>query len=86
MEQDALREKCGSWRKIDLPQSGKNWNALITRILMDDQFELKQMITDTCLFVRRKSGGKIILLCLYVDDIYRATSTIEMQAELIAPL
>ena len=47
---------------------------------------MKQMITDTCLFVRRKSDGKIILLCLYVDDIYCATSTIEMQAEIIAAL
>ena len=44
------------------------------------------MITDTCLFVRRKSDGKIILLCLYVDDIYCATSTIEMQADIIAAL
>ena len=53
---------------------------------MDDQFELKQMLTDTCLFVRRKSDGKIILLCLYVDDIYCSLTAIEMQAELIASL
>ena len=44
------------------------------------------MLTDTCLFVRRKQDGKIILLCLYVDDIYCATSTVEMQAEIIASL
>ena len=44
------------------------------------------MLTDTCLFVRRKEDGKIILLCLYVDDIYCATSNIEMQADLIAAL
>ena len=44
------------------------------------------MLTDTCLFVRRKSDGKIILLCLYVDDIYCATSTVEMQQELIDAL
>ena len=65
---------------------GKNWHTLITSILMSDQFELHQMLTDTCLFVRRKKDGKIILLCLYVDDIYCATSTVDMQEDIIKAL
>ena len=44
------------------------------------------MLSDTCLFIRRKADGKIILLCLYVDDIYCATTTLEMQQELIDSL
>jgi len=43
-----------------LPQSEKNWHELIKSILLSDKIELKQMLTDTCLFVRRKSDGKII--------------------------
>ena len=69
-----------------LPQSGKNRNSLITSIFLSDKFELHQMLTDTCLFVRRKEDGKIILLRLYVDDIYCATSAVAMQSEIIASL
>ena len=53
---------------------------------MSDEFEMHQMLTDTCLFVRRKSDGKIILLCLYVDDIYLATSTTDMQQEFLTAI
>jgi hypothetical protein len=52
-----------------LLQSGKNWHTLITSIFMSDKFELHQMLTDSCLSVRRKEDGKIILLCQYDDDI-----------------
>ena len=69
-----------------LPQSGKNCNTLITSIFLSDKFVLHLMLTDTCLFVRRKEDGKIILLCLYVDDIYCATATVQMQEDLIAAL
>ena len=53
---------------------------------MSDEFEIHQMLTDTCLFVRRKRDGKIILLCLYVDDIYLATSTTDIQEEFLTAI
>ena len=80
--------KCWRLKKslYGLPQSGKNWNKLIVSIFLSDSFDLHQLITDTCLFIRNKSTGEIVLLCLYVDDIYLATSTIEQQREFIAEL
>ena len=64
----------------------QNWNKLIVSIFLSDEFDMHQLITDTCLFVRNKSTGEIMLLCLYVDDLYLATTTVEMQREFISEL
>jgi hypothetical protein len=69
-----------------LPQSGCNWHKLISSVLLDSDFELTQLISDTCLYIKSKSDGTIILLCIYVDDIYLATKTIEQQKEIVAKL
>jgi len=69
-----------------LPQSGCNWHKLISSILLDSDFELTQLISDTCLYIKCKSDGSIILLCIYVDDIYLATKTLEQQKEIVAKL
>ena len=80
--------KCWRLKKslYGLPQSGENWNKLIVSIFLSDKFDMHQLITDTCLFVRNKSTGEITLLCLYVDDLYLATTTVEMQREFISEL
>jgi len=69
-----------------LPQSGCNWHRLISSVLLDSDFDLTQLVGDTCLFLRSKSDGSIILLCLYVDDIYIATKTLEQQREIVEKL
>jgi len=69
-----------------LPQSGCNWHRLISSVLLDSDFDLTQLVGDTCLFIKSKSDGSIILLCLYVDDIYIATKTLEQQREIVEKL
>ena len=41
---------------------------------------------DTCLLIKCKADGSIILLCLYVDDIYLATSSLEQQKMIVLKL
>ena len=69
-----------------LPQSGNNWHRLISSVFQDNNFELIQLSTDTCLYVKSYPDGSIVLLCLYVDDIYLATSTLELQKEFVDKL
>ena len=69
-----------------LPQSGRNWHKLISSILEDSDFDLTSLANDTCLFIKCKADGSIILLCLYVDDIYLATSSLEQQKMIVLKL
>ena len=45
-------------------------------MLLDSDFDLTQLVGDTCLFIESKSDGSIILPCLYADDIYIATKAL----------
>jgi len=69
-----------------LPQSGRNWYNLISGIFSDNTFKLTQLVHDSCLYIKSTIDGSIILLCLYVDDIYVATSTMELQEEIVNKL
>jgi hypothetical protein len=50
-----------------LKQSGKNWNTLLNEFLTS--LGLTATSSDPCVFFKRKKDGKILLLCVYVDDI-----------------
>ena len=69
-----------------LPQSGRNWYNLVSGIVSNNKFKLTQLVHDFCLYIRSTIDGSIILLCLYVDDIYVATSTLELQEEIVNKL
>ena len=55
-----------------LPQSGRNWNKLLDKVLSDWSFI--RLSEDYCLYYRQE-GGIITLLFIYVDDLYVSSST-----------
>ena len=55
-----------------LKQSGRNWNNLLSKKLIDGGF--KQSLTDPCIFVKHDSKDIIILL-LWVDDMILVSSS-----------
>ena len=55
-----------------LKQSGRNWNNLLSKELIDGGF--KQSLTDPCIFVKHDSKDIIILL-IWVDDMILVSSS-----------
>ena len=57
-----------------LPQSGRNWNTLLDKVLADWGFT--RLSEDYCLYFKHdKTRQLITLLFIYVDDLYIASST-----------
>ena len=79
------REKVLKLKKslYGLLQSGRNWYNLISGIFSNNTSKFTQLVHDSCLYIKSTIDGSIILLCLYVDDIYVATSTMELQEEIV---
>ena len=57
-----------------VPQSGRNWNMLLDKVLADWGFTL--LSEDYCLYFKHdKTRNLITLLFIYVYDLYIASST-----------
>ena len=67
-----------------LKQAGRVWNELI-----DDKLRAQRFIPvdeDNCVYIRRKSNGKITMLLLYADDIICSASSKQILIELVENL
>lgn len=78
-------DKGRAWRLLKslygLKQSGKNWNVLLNRLLMDINFTPFE--EDPCLYIRiNKKNGVITILFIYVDDVYIASNSDRVLASL----
>jgi hypothetical protein len=60
-----------------LPQSGRNWNNLISNFIIS--LGLVQLREDTCVFGYFIDGKLALVIALYVDDIILGSDTIERQ-------
>ena len=64
-----------------LKQASRNWNKLFVATIQE--LELIQLREDNCLFILRGENGDLVLLAIYVDDIYLATSSDWLEAQRI---
>ena len=60
-----------------LKQASRNWNKLFVATIQE--LDLIQLREDNCLFILRGEHGEIVILAIYVDDIYLATSNDELE-------
>ncbi len=49
-------------------QAGHNWHNLIDEDL--HKYGLKRLEHNSCIYHRTQNGGKWIIVCLYVDDLF----------------
>jgi hypothetical protein len=64
-----------------LKQASRNWNKLFVATIQE--LELIQLREDNCLFILRGENGDLVLLAIYVDDIYLATSSDRLEARML---
>ena len=64
-----------------LKQASRNWNKLFVATIRE--LELIQLREDNCLFILRGENGDLVLLAIYVDDIYLATSNDRLEARML---
>ena len=65
-------------------QAARQWNLLISAFFLE--IGLTRCTSDQCLYYRFDSDGTILIVCLYVDDIVIASSTLELYDEIFAHL
>ncbi|GFV30547.1 retrovirus-related Pol polyprotein from transposon TNT 1-94 [Trichonephila clavipes] len=51
-----------------LPQSGRNWYMKIKGVCELENFGLKQLASDNCVFIKSVNQS-VLILCMYVDDL-----------------
>ena len=61
-----------------LKQASRNWNKLFVATIRE--LELIQLREYNCLFILREENGDLVLLAIYADDIYLATSNDRLEA------
>ena len=67
-----------------LKQSSRNWNKLFVATIQE--LELIQLREDNCLFIFRGENGDLVILAIYVDDVYLATSNDRLEARMLGHL
>jgi hypothetical protein len=56
-----------------LKQSGRNWYRLFIAAILEID-DIVQIVEDNCLFILLRQNGDLVLIAIYVDDIFLATS------------
>ena len=68
-----------------LKQSGRNWYRLFIAAILEID-DIVQIVEDNCLFILRRQNGDLVLIAIYVDDIFLATSSDELETLIIEHL
>ena len=56
-----------------LKQSPREWNNTLNNF-MNEECGFRQLKCEKCLFIKKQSDGSFMLVCMYVDDLFRLWS------------